>query len=45
VAHFFAGFLIEIHFRFVMLLMAVCGLTAGFVVWYVLWRSQAASSS
>jgi hypothetical protein len=44
-AHFFAGFQIETHFWFILLLVAVSGLTAGFVVWYVLWRSQVASSS
>ena len=44
-AHLFAGFQIETHFWFIMLLIAVSGLTAGFVVWYVLWRSQVASSS
>lgn len=44
-AHLFAGFLIETHFWFVMLLIGISGLTAGFVVWYMLWRSQIGSSS
>lgn len=40
-----AGFLTESDFWFAMLLIAVSGPTAGFVVWYVLRRSQVASSS
>lgn len=38
-AHTFAGFLLGKDFVFAMLLIAVSGPVAGFVVWYVLRRS------
>lgn len=43
-AHVFADFLIGSDFLFAMLLVAVSGPVAGFVVWYVLQRSPTASS-
>jgi hypothetical protein len=43
-AHVFADFLIDNDFLFTMLLIAVSGPAAGFVVWCVLRRSLVASS-
>jgi hypothetical protein len=40
VAHTLGGFLMDGDFRFAMLLLAVSGPVAGFVVWYVLQRSS-----
>lgn len=37
-AHFYCGFLSGSDFSFAMLILAVCGPVAGFVVWYVLMR-------
>jgi len=43
--HFFRNFLVSNDFEFALLLISICGPVSGFVVWYVLRRSQVSSSS
>jgi Zn-dependent protease with chaperone function len=38
--HFFCDFLVSTDFEFAMLLIGICGPVAGFVVWWVLQRSN-----